>query len=299
MKTAVPGACLALVFAALAISLAEEPSVGCQFGARLTILPGISEASGAALASGSPTRLWVVNDSDEPIVYGVEPEGRIVDRVRIAGATVQDWEDLAIGPCPAGRCLFIADTGDNTVQRPRITIYRIPEPARGSTLSATADAFHATYPDGPHNAESLFVDSDERIYVITKGRSADVYRFPASITPNGTSMLERVGRLALVAGGVNGHKRDNARGELATGAALSMDRNWVAIRSNESVWFFRTKDFVTGRPGVPNWVNLGSAHEPQGEAIALGPGRMIYLVGEGGSKGRPGTLRTMACALPQ
>ncbi len=78
-----------------------------------------------------------------------------------------------------------------------------------------------------------------------------------------------------------------------------MDGEWVAIRSNESVWFFHAKDFVSGKPGLPIWVDLAGAREPQGEAIALGPNRMIYLVGEGGSKGRPGTLRTMTCALPQ
>src|SRR5262249_7182653 len=159
---------------------------------------------------------WVINDSEGPVVYGVEPDGRIVDRVRVSGAGVQDWEDLAIGPCPAGRCLFIADIGDNTGQRPRITIYRLPEPPRGSSMSAAAEAFHATYPDGPHNAESLLVDADGRMYVITKGRSADVYRFPASLTPNSTSMLERVSRLTLSAVDSKGNRRNGSRGELPT-----------------------------------------------------------------------------------
>jgi hypothetical protein len=299
MKFAAVGACLAVVLATFAASSAQMPSVECRFGGRLTNLPEIWEASGAALASGSPPRLWVINDSEEPIVYGVEIDGRIVDRVRVPGVTVQDWEDLAIGPCPAGRCVFIADIGDNTMQRQRITIYRIPEPSRGSSMSAAAEAFHATYPDGPHNAESLFVDADQRMYVITKGHSADVYRFPSSIAPNGTSTLSRVGRLMLTAVDSKGNRRDASHSELATGAALSMDRRWVAVRSNESVWFFNAKDFVAGNAGVPIWANVAGAREPQGEAIALGANGMIYLVGEGGSKGRPGTLRTMACALPQ
>jgi hypothetical protein len=299
MKFAALGACLVVLLGTFATSSAAGSSVDCQFGSRLTILPEIWEASGAALASGSPPRLWVINDSEEPIVYGVEPDGRIADRVRVPGVTVQDWEDLALGPCPAGRCLFIADIGDNAVQRPRITVYRIPEPPRGSSLSATAEAFYATYPDGPHNAESLFVDADQRMYVITKGRAADVYRFPNSVTPNSTSTLSRVGRLTLTAVDSKGNRRDASHSELATGAALSMDRNWVAIRSNQSVWFFNAKDFVAGTAGAPIWASVAGAREPQGEAMAFGPNGLIYLVGEGGSKGRPGTLRTMTCALPQ
>jgi len=299
MKFAALGSCLVVVVGTLATSSAAVPSVSCQFGGQLAILPEIFEASGAALASGSPPRLWVINDSEEPIVYGVEADGRIVDRVRVLGVNVQDWEDLAVGPCPAGRCLFIADIGDNASQRQRITVYRIPEPSRGSSLSATAEAFHATYPDGPHNAESLFVDADQRMYVITKGRSADVYRFPDSIAPDSTSTLSKVGRVTLTAVDSKGNRRDASHSELATGAALSMDRNWVAIRSNQSVWFFNAKDFMAGTAGMPIWVNVAGAREPQGEAVVFGPNGLIYLVGEGGSKGRPGTLRTMTCALPR
>src|SRR5262249_40020432 len=116
MKFAALGTCLVVVLGALASS-AAVPSVDCQFGTRMTILPEIWEASGVALGWGSPPRLWVINDSEGPIVYGVEPDGRIADRVRVPGVTVQDWEDLASGPCPTGRCLFIADIGDNAAQR--------------------------------------------------------------------------------------------------------------------------------------------------------------------------------------
>src|SRR5262249_34786139 len=189
------------------------------------------------------TRLWVINDSEGPILYSVDTDGHIVDRVMVAGARAYDWEDLSIGPCPAGRCVFIADIGDNAAQRPEIVIYRIPEPARGSSTSAPAVAFHAKYPDGAHNAESLFVDAEGRMFIITKGRTADVYRFPASIVPGGLSTLEKAGRVPLVAGNSKTRHGDAFQGEHATGAALSPDRNWVAIRSNRGLWFFRASDF--------------------------------------------------------
>ena len=81
MKIAVAAACLAAVFSAFALSSAQDGSAGCQFTSRLTVLPGLWEASGVALASGSPTRLWVINDSEGPVVYGVDTDGHIVDHI--------------------------------------------------------------------------------------------------------------------------------------------------------------------------------------------------------------------------
>jgi hypothetical protein len=299
MKIAAAAASLAAVFSAFAISSAQNASAGCQFTGRPTVLPGLWEASGVALASGSPTRLWVINDSEGPVLYGVDTDGRIVDHITVAGAQTYDWEDLSAGPCPMGRCLFIADIGDNAARRPEISVYRIPEPPRGASTSAPAVAFHAKYPDGPHNAESLFVDTDQRMFLITKGRSADVYRFPTSPAVNSVSMLEKMERIPLVAGHSRAKKSDTSGNERATGAALSADHNWVAVRSNQSLWFFRAADFISGQAGQPVWVDLSGAREPQGEGIAFGPNQTIFLVGEGGSKGRPGSLRTITCALPR
>ena len=51
--------------------------------------------------------------------------------------------------------------------------------------------------------------------------------------------------------------------------------------------------------GDPIRAEVTDAHEPQGEALTFGPAGSIYLVGEGGKKGRPGTLTKMTCALPR
>ncbi len=274
--------------------------MACQVHGPLVALTGIPEASGVAPGGGSTERLWVINDSGQPIVYGVDLDGRIADRVRVAGAAVEDWEDLAAAPCPQGRCLYIADIGDNGGRRSRITIYRVPEPAPGAGTTAPAEAFHAAYPDGSHNAESFFVDAEGRVFVVTKDRSTSIYRSPSSFTPGRTSKLEKVASVTNSANnGSRAGKEDEPRVGPATGAALSADREWVAIRSRDAVLFFRTKDVVAGHLGNPIRVAVTDAHEPQGEAITFGPSGTIYLVGEGGKKGRPGTLTTMTCALPR
>jgi hypothetical protein len=51
---------------------------------------------------------------------------------------VTDWEDVAAGPCPGGRCLYVADIGDNTASRPSVTVYRVPEPRPGEPARAPA-----------------------------------------------------------------------------------------------------------------------------------------------------------------
>jgi hypothetical protein len=275
-------------------------SIVCQPNGRLTLIPGVWEASGVAVANGAPPRFWVINDSAEPIVYSVDLSGQITGRVEVAGAQVDDWEDLASGPCPVGRCLYIADIGDNTARRSRITVYRMAEPRPGSvTAAVSAEAFHATYPDGPHDAESLFVDADGRIFIVTKGRLTTVYRFPSPPTANSTSRLEKVASLTLERETVSGAKGKDRNVEPATGAAISPDQNWVAIRSNHSAWFFRTRDLEAGRPADPIQADLSPLGEPQGEGIAFGSDETIYLVGEGGSKGRPGTLTSIHCSLPR
>jgi len=67
--------------------------------------------------------------------------------VRIDGARAVDWEDIALGPCPAwrGTCLYIADTGDNDRTRKSVVIYAVPEPdppgkGKGPGRSAPAAA---------------------------------------------------------------------------------------------------------------------------------------------------------------
>jgi hypothetical protein len=136
---------------------------------------------------------------------------------------------------------------------------------------------------------------------VTKDRSASIYRSTTSFTPGGVSALERV--TSVPNGSAPAERRGNGKkgadAELATGAALSGNQEWVAIRSHHTVVFFRTKDMAAGRPGNPVRVDVTDTGEPQGEAITFGPAGTIYLVGEGGKKGRPGTLITMTCALPE
>jgi len=267
----------------------------CRVAGPPTPLPDeVHEASGLALGRrGGTGVLWTHGDSGEPRLVAVSPDGAVLGTVRVAGAAAGDWEDISAGPCAAGSCLYVGDIGDNDASRPRITVYRLPEPAPGDGTSAPAEALHAAYPDGPHDAEALFVDAGGRIYVVTKGETGPVavYRYPQSPRPGEVARLERVAELS--AGKVG-------RNERITGADASADGRWVALRTLRSVAFypFAAVTGGGGRGGEPARFDLSAADEAQGEGIALGAGGVVYLASEGGKKKDPATLVRVTCPLP-
>src|SRR5262245_45881211 len=100
---------------------AEQP---CRIASGLSRLPDLPEASGLAASRRNPGVLWTHNDSGDPFVFAITSTGGVKGRVRVTGAQVWDWEDIAVGPCPKGTCLYIADIGDNDRRRRSVTIYR-------------------------------------------------------------------------------------------------------------------------------------------------------------------------------
>ena len=88
----------------------------------LQLLGKLPEASGLTLSRRSPNLLWSMNDSDDPIVIALSTTGEVKGQVRVTGAAVRDWEALAVGPCPGGSCLYVADIGDDGAKRMQVTV---------------------------------------------------------------------------------------------------------------------------------------------------------------------------------
>ena len=141
-------------------------------------LPGeVRESSGVAASREHSGVLWTHNDSGgEPEVHAVDPTGRLLGRVRLTGAENKDWEDIALGPCPSGECLYIADIGDNRGSRKDVEIYRIPEPDLNAPAGPRAERFRVRYPDGPRDAEALFLLPSGELFVISKESTPGLYR---------------------------------------------------------------------------------------------------------------------------
>jgi hypothetical protein len=266
---------------------ASQEGAGCRPNGALVTLADLPEASGLAIGKRSSARLWLHNDSGAPVLLAVDAAGKPAGRLTIGGARVEDWEALAAGPCGKGSCLFVGDIGDNNAKRKRITIYRIAEPAQPDG-TATADVFHATYPDGSHDAETLLVAPDGTVLIVTKGETGPVavYKFPRDLKPGSTVAMERLGSpLAEKAG-------DNGR---ITDGAFSADGQWVVLRTRTSLTFYRAEEFMRGTFKAAHRVSLAALKEPQGEAVAFGSNGTVYIAGEGGGKNQPGTLAALSC----
>jgi hypothetical protein len=263
----------------------------CRVQRALVRNADLPEGSGVAASRRVPGVLWAHNDSADPVLIKLDANGRTIGRVRVTGAGVEDWEDIAVGPCPQESCLYIGDIGDNSGRRKYITVYRVSEPHGQADATAAAEAFRAAYPDGPHDAESLFVTTDGDVYIVTKGDPGPValYRFPRPLRTGEVMRLERVGQ-PLRSGDVPARERPTA-------ADASRDGRWVAIRTTHSVAFYRAADLLAGRWQEAFRADVTSIGEPRGEGIALGANGVVFLVGEGaGSRG--GTFVTLFCSLP-
>src|SRR6185503_14612773 len=105
-------------------------------------------------------------------------------------------------------------------------IYRVPEPAAGDADTARPELFNATYPDGPHNAEAMFV-VDTDLFIVTRDRVGGVYR--GEITPSGGGelALQRLGQLGLAA---------------VSDAEASRDGASVVVRTSHEAVLYRTAD---------------------------------------------------------
>jgi hypothetical protein len=276
----------------------------CHATGPVAQLSELAEASGVAASRRTPGRFWAHNDSSGPVLVALDERGAVTGRVRLTGVTLEDWEATAVGPCPSGSCIYVADIGDNGGNRKSITVYRIPEPDAAGDHSASAEAFHATYPDGPHDAEALLVTGKGDLFVVTKGEGGPVavYRFPRETRPGRSAALTRVGQPQNT-----GHKdgdegkegKDERKGDRTkvTDGTVSPNGQWIVLRTNDSLYFYPASEVTSGTWRNVTRVDLTNLREPQGEGVTFADDTTLVLVGEGGSKGRGGTFVRLACTF--
>jgi hypothetical protein len=268
--------------------LGGAPTASCRLKGRPIALPDVPEASGVAVSRRTAGLLWTVADHGKPVLYAVHASGELAGRVAVTGARVEDWEDLAAGPCGDASCLYIGDIGDNAARRKSISVYRVREPAPGDAATQRAEAFRASYPDGPQDAETLLVTQDGRLLVVTKGDNGPVtlYRFPEPLHEGVTVRLEKLA--TLVPGSA-------ARDERVTGGSVSADGSRVALRTHASVLVYDAHGFARGQLARPLRFDVAPLGEPQGEGVAFDANGDLVLASEGAGKGQPGSLARAGC----
>ncbi len=165
--------------------------------------PANSEASGLAASPRTDGLIWAHNDSDgEPVLFALGTDGSLRGKVRLAGVTNIDWEDLAAALIDGRPMLFVGDTGDNFAQRPQRTIHVVAEPDPASLvpdreLMLRPDySIHFVYEDGARDIEGIAVDSrDKAVYLLSKREPQPrLYRLPMiAATPALPAVARRVG----------------------------------------------------------------------------------------------------------
>jgi hypothetical protein len=245
----------------------------------------LNELSGIVESRAQPGVYFVHNDSgDTARFFALDGDGALRGTYALDGVTAVDWEDIAVGPCPAGTCVYLGDIGDNGASRAGYAVYRVTQPVVGPGAAARHvvawERLAFVYPDGSHNAESLLVRPDTGdLYVITKvsAGSSEVYRFPRPATAGAAVTLEHVGALALPGTG----------DRLVTGADVHPCARRLLVRTYTRLW-----EFAVGE-GAP-WEDIFRATperalvatETQGEAVGWhADGRGYVTISEGHAQG--------------
>lgn len=251
----------------------------------------LAETSGVAFGSARGT-VWTLNDAgNDPVLFVADSANLAFRVVRVAGAKNEDWEDLALGPCPAGRCIYIGAIGDNNASRTDAAIVRVPEPGPGVQETAPAERFPVRYPGGPRDAEALFVLPSGEIFVITRGRNSPIalFRYPLPLRTGQTAVLEQVRQIT---------PGPMPRNNQVTGADATADGRWVAVRTYSQLFLYRTRDLLAGHDSAAVRVDLSPLGEPQGEGVALRDDGAVLLTSEAWQKGALAPAARLQCNLP-
>jgi hypothetical protein len=205
----------------------------------------LSEVSGMAASHQYPGVFWAHNDrGGSPTLYALDEAGTHLGTWSLLGATLTDWEDMALGPCPDGlsdacSCLYIGDFGDNDQTRDDAVIWRLVEPDVSDALAgetglnrqaSVLDGLRFTFSDGAHDVEAMAVHPQTgEILLITKDERPGVWTLPADAT--GTVDATRIGTLDL--------EDYDLESEEPTSADLSPWGTRLALRTDEDILFLQ------------------------------------------------------------
>jgi hypothetical protein len=245
--------------------------------------------SGLALSRPQPNIVFAHDDHDGALVFALDLEGNEHARITLTDAPVDDYEDIAVGPCGVETCVFVADIGDNNALRDEYAILRfvapvVPESAGDVPMAVEVERFRFVYEDGSHNAEGLMVGPDGTIYVVTKvapGTGGNVeatgpssiYRLPATLATDIVAEATLVATLTVP-----------ADGDMAASAAAAHPCGLgFLLRTYDRVYEFVTPagmPFEASFAVTPSFVAMPD--EPQSEGIDYGAdGRGFITSGEG------------------
>ena len=235
---------------------------------------GLVELSGIAVATRLPDTVYAHNDSaDTARLFAMGLDGSDLGEIEVDGADNDDWEDIAIGPCASGSCLFIGDIGDNLGDRTDYAIYVVDEPTE-IVASLAAQEVEFTYEDGSRDAEVLLVHPQTGAVTIVDKMDegpAGIYEIEA-LVPGSRVTATRAGTLEPAKGSAK-----------FTAGAVHPDATGVLLRTKTRLFHYpmaEGQSVASALLGEP--CQLPLADEAQGEAVTWASGGDEFMtVGEG------------------
>jgi hypothetical protein len=222
----------------------------------------LSEVSGMVASRKNKGNFWVINDSgNQPMIYLIDPNAKIVHSAWLKDCRNFDWEDLTIrtDPKTGASQLIVADIGDNVAFRDYISLLVFDEPDWTTSKEDTIDSIveiKLRYEDGPRDAETILADPiDNKLYVITKREEqVRLYEVPESATSNNPGTMVFTGVLPF-------HN--------ITSGDISRDGSEILLKSYNAVFYWqRSKNQSLGDALVSPHELLNYKPEPQGESIS-------------------------------
>jgi hypothetical protein len=226
------------------------------------------EISGIEISHANEKRLWAINDSGNgPYLYLMDTEtAGILSTYHLPNLTNIDWEEISLGKGIFGEStLYIGDIGNNLLNRSRLRIYVLGEPDYNSDtrkniqMNPEHKELNFVYPDGPHNAEALFVDDmTQDLYIITKENTrSGVYLLPYPRDPDKTHTLTYLGSLPF---------------PLAVAADYHSESKLLMIKTYDRIYLWENKenkklsDLIFDTPMYAPYQPV----EMQGESLSIG-----------------------------
>jgi hypothetical protein len=233
------------------------------------------EASGMAVATGG-RHLYLINDGRKPRFFVTAIDGSDPVAVDVTGFRPLDMEDLALGRCETGRCLYLADIGDNARRRQAVQIAVVAESASFGASVPALRVIAARYPDGAHDAEAIAVLPSGDLWLMTKsplwrGEPSTVFRLTAAqLSAGGEQVFEPIGKLRVADLGAKG----NRLRRVVTAMDVSPDGRRLAVLTYEFALELAIGDGLSfpaedaWREGE-NYRLVATAPLVQGESIAF------------------------------
>lgn len=216
--------------------------ISCQNNNHLKVMFAVpnelKEVSGLALNEDSNT-LWMVNDSgNKPILYHINQNGKIINRVKI-NAKNKDWEDLTTDK--KGN-IYIGDFGNNANKRKHLVVYKInTKNIPQNNAAITPEIIKFRYPEQKKfppkknkrhfDAEAFFFFNDS-LYLFTKSRApkhigrTNFYKIPAKTGTHNAKLI-------------NSFNSCNTPGCWITSAAITNDGTKIALLNENGFYLFK------------------------------------------------------------